>query len=317
MVALSYRQIALGWHPEAEQNGRFRLINLATLVLVVMLAAAVSLIDVPKEERRERAVVPERIARFVSQRKPPPPPKPEIKPEPVLPPPPVVEQPPRVVRERPAEKAKPLTEEQKEARKVAEDSGLLALRSEMASLIGSASEARAALGGDLSVGEGADLVAGHDANIITAGTAGGSGGVDGSKIAMPGTHTQLKAGEIAQVLDGLADVEDEEVATAGTGERAPGGRSKEDVSMVFDQNKGALYALYERQRRKTLGLEGTVVLELTVAPSGDVTAVRIVSSDLNSPALEARLIARIKQFSFGAMDSPPLTVIFPIEFLPS
>jgi hypothetical protein len=45
-----------------------------------------------------------------------------------------------------------------------------------------------------------------------------------------------------------------------------------------------------------------VVLELKIAPSGQVEGLRIVSSELKAEELEKKLLARIRQFDFGAKD---------------
>jgi len=86
---------------------------------------------------------------------------------------------------------------------------------------------------------------------------------------------------------------------------------------VFDQHKGSLYSIYNRERRKKPGLKGKIVLELTISPEGKVTAARIVSSELNDPSLERRLLARVKMFKFQEKSVEPVTVVFPVEFLPS
>ena len=60
--------------------------------------------------------------------------------------------------------------------------------------------------------------------------------------------------------------------------------------------------MYARALRDNPALQGKVVLELTIAPSGDITAARIVSSDLNDPEFESKLLARIRLFKFEAKD---------------
>ena len=72
-----------------------------------------------------------------------------------------------------------------------------------------------------------------------------------------------------------------------------------------------------RALRQNPALQGKVVVELTIAPSGVVTAVRIVSSDLKDPEFEAELIARIRLFRFKAKDVAPLTTTKPIDFFPA
>ncbi|HEY5323604.1 MAG TPA: TonB family protein [Caldimonas sp.] len=106
----------------------------------------------------------------------------------------------------------------------------------------------------------------------------------------------------------------------GTATRGGGGkasRSIEDVRLVFERNKGSIYAIYNRALREEPGLQGKVVLKLTIAPEGNVVDVRIESSDLKTPELEAKLLARIRQFDFGAKDVNQMIVSYPVDFLPS
>lgn len=93
-------------------------------------------------------------------------------------------------------------------------------------------------------------------------------------------------------------------------------RSIEDVKLVFERNKGAMYAIYNRALRDDPSLQGKVVLKLTIAPSGSVEC-RIESSELKVPELEAKLLARIRQFDFGAKDVDTMIVNWPVDFLPS
>ena len=71
-------------------------------------------------------------------------------------------------------------------------------------------------------------------------------------------------------------------------------RAIEDVRLVFERNKGSIYAIYNRALRDEPGLQGKVVLKLTIAPSGGVTDLRIVSSELKMPEVEQKLLARIR-----------------------
>jgi hypothetical protein len=60
-----------------------------------------------------------------------------------------------------------------------------------------------------------------------------------------------------------------------------------------------------------------VVLKLTIAPSGGVVECRLESSELRTLELEAKLLARIRQFDFGAKDVDQMIVTWPVDFLPS
>jgi hypothetical protein len=56
-----------------------------------------------------------------------------------------------------------------------------------------------------------------------------------------------------------------------TGNSGKASRAREEVEIVFDRNKGALYALYGRALRDQPELAGKLVLEFTIAPSGEIT----------------------------------------------
>jgi len=45
--------------------------------------------------------------------------------------------------------------------------------------------------------------------------------------------------------------------------------------------------------------------------------VRVVSTELKTPELEQKLLARIRQFDFGAKDVDMMVVSWPVDFLPS
>ena len=102
-----------------------------------------------------------------------------------------------------------------------------------------------------------------------------------------------------------------------TGSSGKASRSREEIETVFDRNKGALYALYTRAQRDNPELQGKLVLEITIAPSGDVTNVRVVSSELGDAELERKIVARVKLFRFEAKDVETITASKPIDFFPA
>ncbi len=106
----------------------------------------------------------------------------------------------------------------------------------------------------------------------------------------------------------------------GTVQRSGSGkasRSIEEIRLVFERNKGAIYAIYNRALREDPALQGKIVLELKIAPTGEVTGLRLVSSELKAAELESKLLARVRQFDFGAKDVELMTVTWPVDFLPS
>ena len=86
---------------------------------------------------------------------------------------------------------------------------------------------------------------------------------------------------------------------------------------MFDRNKGAIFALYNRALRQNPALEGKLVLRLTISPDGQVTFCEIVSSELGDPDLESKLVQRVLLFQFEPKDVEPITTTKPIEFFPA
>jgi len=150
-------------------------------------------------------------------------------------------------------------------------------------------------------GRATTLVAGGSPNGVDGGT--GSGGSrGGGGLGGEGNGTGTGTGK------------------GGTLQKGGGGkasRSIEEIKLVFERNKGAIYAIYNRALREDPGLQGKVVLELSIAPSGALVACRIVSSELHAAELESKLLARIRQFEFGAKDVDQIVVTWPVDFLPS
>lgn len=64
-------------------------------------------------------------------------------------------------------------------------------------------------------------------------------------------------------------------------------------------------------------LQGKIVLELTIAPSGSVTRCVLVSSELHDAVLGQKISQRVKLFNFEARDVSEVTITCPIEFLPA
>jgi TonB family protein len=94
-------------------------------------------------------------------------------------------------------------------------------------------------------------------------------------------------------------------------------RSEEEIALVFTRNKTAIDTMYQRALRDKPDLQGKVVLELTITPDGSVSRCEVISSDLNDPELERKLVARVKSFRFEAKDVGTMTVTKPIDFFPS
>ncbi len=100
-------------------------------------------------------------------------------------------------------------------------------------------------------------------------------------------------------------------------QRRSGARSREEIELVFEQNKAAIFALYNRALRRDPTLEGKLVLKFTILPSGEVIDCEVVSSELGDAELEKKLAMRVRMFRFEAKDVVPVTTTKPIEFFPA
>ena len=317
MSSVYYEQLALDWSPENKDNKQFNLIVFVVVFVMLLTGIVISSVTVPDESRVARNVVPERIANFIIEKKKPEPKKVKPRPKPAPKPKPL---PKPVVKKLAKVKAqKPLTKTQKKAREKAAESGLLALGNELADLMDT-SDISSMVGGDVKLSAvSATAATSQNRALLTTDASKGSGGVDAVEYTAAVGKTLLTPREITQVRQSLLSSErqSKSSSTQGNRSRSAGVRAEEDITIVFDQNKSKLYSIYNRARRTNLNLKGKIVLEITISPSGKVTQIKVVSSELNDPKLESRLVNRIKLFSFGALKVEQVIVTYPIEFLPS
>jgi TonB family protein len=253
--------------------------------------------------------VPPRLARLVIERKAPPPPPP--------PPPPKIDPVPRPVEQpRPTQPQPAPVDRTEQARKRASQAGLLPFQEQLAALRDSSIVEKAAQTKNLVGAVGATTRA--ERSLITSRVGSGSGGINTAALSRGygGGAGSLSGHETTQVTSSIATAArgSENVQRAGSGKAS---RSEEEIALVFDRNKGAIYALYTRALRDKPNLQGKLVLELTIAPDGTVTHCAVVSSELNDPELERKLVARVKMFRFEAKDVGAITVTKPIDFFPA
>jgi len=96
------------------------------------------------------------------------------------------------------------------------------------------------------------------------------------------------------------------------------GRTDEEIQIVFDRHKAALYRLYNRELRRDPTLQGQIVLRITIEPDGSVSLCAVQVSDMDAPKLSAQIAGRVKSFDFGAKEGiPAITFLYPIDFLPA
>ena len=300
MLAPYFRRFELPWGLGEESERSFVKLLRILIIIATVLAIIVALLPKPERERVKPTDLPERVLQLiVEKQKPPPPPPPpeEKKPEPDKP------KPEPKPTDKPVEKPKPNVRNQ----------GMLALADELADLRDQNLDVK-----DPQMKTPVDD-ARSERNLITSQAGRASGGINTANMARGfgggagaiGTHTTTQV-QHGSGLDPNAGGHVQRTGTSGKASRA-----REEVEIEFDRNKGALYALYGRALRDQPELAGKLVLEFTIAPSGEITMCRVVSSELKDPELEKKIVARVRLIHFKAADVEPLTVSKPIDFFPA
>lgn len=96
------------------------------------------------------------------------------------------------------------------------------------------------------------------------------------------------------------------------------GRTDEEIQIVFDRYKAALYHIYNKELRMDPTLRGKILLRIAIETGGEVSLCKVESTDLRSPALVEKIVARIRRFNFGPKEGvPQITILYPIDFLPA
>jgi TonB family protein len=326
--------LTLPWSISAEDEQRFRRILTIAMLMTIALGIAIPLAPVFKKPVEE-IVVPPRVAKLlfekrtepkkpkpkpIEKKKPEPKPVEKKKPEPV--PEPIVKKkpipkkrpkpPPKVVK-KPVPK-KPVVNTTELARKKAKTTGLLAMSDSLADLRDQSSVNK--LRGAKRLNNGGATAKQTSRSLITSKIAGASGGINTAKLSRSTGSTQLSSRTATEVSSPVTPVATKKKAK-GKGSNLQASRSIEEIQIVFDKNKSTIYNLYYRELRKDPSLQGKLVLRLTIAPSGRVTGIELVSSELSLPSLEQKLLQRVKMFSFGAKSVDTITITYPIDFLPA
>ena len=94
------------------------------------------------------------------------------------------------------------------------------------------------------------------------------------------------------------------------------GRSDEDIRKIMDRNKGAIFSIYNRALRKDPMLAGKMTVQMVIEPSGEVSSVKLLASELDDPTLEQKLLARIRMMMFGEKSVMSTTLNYSFDFLP-
>lgn len=314
-----YRDYELPWTLSDDQEAKFRKILTITLAVLLVLSLIWPFLPTPERDPNEVVEIEPRFAQLLLEKEPVPPPPPPRVEEPEPEPEPVAQDEPEIVPEpvvEPEPVVAPPPEEQ--ARERASVAGLLPFADDLASLRDNSVVDQVASNRPLTGAVGA--AERNERSLITSNVGAASGGINTAQLSRNTGGTGLSGRATTQVETPVAAVgrgnaEGSDVQRSGSSNR--GSRSREEIEMVFDRNKGAIYALYNRALRNDPSLEGKLVLRLTISPEGVVTFCEIASSELNDPELERKLVQRVKLFRFDAKDVEAITTTKPIDFFPA
>lgn len=291
------------WTVSYEEDRRFRRILLQMLLICLAIGVITPYIRIPQPVPDLAVELPPRRVRLLTEPVTQQPAPVTVSPEAEAPaePQPVAVTPPRVPRVTPRQKAS--------------RTGVLAMSDALAELRSKTPKVEVNQQQNAAIHHGPAETA--QPSLLTANLTRGSQGIAG--------------GVAPQLVLGTVGLPEREGSGQGTGNRgaelaARSGsaaissgpvRSKEEIQEILDRNKGAMYRLYNRALQKEGGLQGKLVMSLTIAPAGEVTRCVILSSDLDAATLEEQLVTLVRRIDFGNKPgAPAVTTRVPIEFFP-
>jgi hypothetical protein len=312
---LHSRPLTMPWTWGGEDDRRFQKSLLSALAVCLLLVLILPLIRLP-EPPAAQETPPEQVLHItMALPRPPPPPR-------VLPPPPKLVAQKPIQKPTPQQALKPPTEEPVkpavEAKVEPKPTGLMAFKDRLAALADTKIDP--ALGSQAHINNANNSVGTPERAMLTTSAPGSSGGINLAAVSRglgPGGGNErnaIRGGALTQASSGI-----------GTGAAAsrpvsggPGpGRTDEEIQIVFDRHKAQLYRLYNLELRRDPTLQGKIILRLTIEPDGSVSLCLLHGTNMDAPDLAAQVVGQVKTFNFGAKVVPPVTIIYPIDFLPA
>jgi hypothetical protein len=310
---LHSRPLTMPWTWGGEDDRRFQKSLLGVLAVCLLLALILPLIPLPLAQAPAETP-PEQVLHItMALPRPPPPPH-------VLPPPPKlavqkpVEKPtPQQARKAPTEEPVKPAVETPEPPKPA---GLMVFKERLAALADTKIDPE--LGAQARINNCTPSVGTPERAMLTTSAPGSSGGINLAAVSRGlggGTERDaIHGGSLTQASSGIGTAAAASRPVSG----GPGpGRTDEEIQIVFDRHKSQLYRLYNLELRRDPTLQGKIILRLTIEPDGSVSLCQLHGSNMNAPDLAAQVVERVKTFNFGAKVVPPVTIIYPIDFLPA
>ncbi len=313
----------LPWSSSRDEDQRFNKILGVLAVVFLVLSVMVTVLKVPALTRAEKEQLPPQLARVMLQKQ-------------ELPPPKVVE--PPKVEEKKSEEKKP--EKKIEAVKPIEKAQTPPSKKEVIDKAKEQAQAQISTFKDdlmemremaqttmvetasATINDAAAKATQVDRSMINSGQTKGSGGINVGAYASRDTGgVALSGRETTKVKSGLADASKKAAGATGSGGGNADGaggaaRSEEEMRKVMEQHKSSIFSIYNRALRDNAALQGKVKFKIVIDPSGQVVEVSIEFSELKEPALEAKLISKLKSISFPSSAVLRTTFYQTLDFLP-
>jgi len=339
--SVPYRGMIMPWAREAESERRFRRVVLLALFLCFVLGAPILLIKVPVPDRSVAvAKIPERLVELVKKEMPKPAParKPASKELPDD-------------SKQAKKETKPRPDQKKPepvaggggapAAKKAEDVGVLKFKNAFKDLMKEIPVARigteARLSTDSPQAKGQAVA--QRSLVAMQAVGGSSGGIGGAGVSRnvgngkgrgsgygagsgggygAGSGSGYGAGSGAGFVRVESSIKGLEESARPTSDGLGLGRTDEEIQIVFDRYKAALYRIYNQELRKDPTLRGKILMRLSIEPDGAVSLCKVESTELPSPELVDKIVERIRRFNFGPKEGvKKMTILYPIDFLPA
>jgi periplasmic protein TonB len=313
----------LPWSSSRFEDQRFNKILAVLVIVFLVLSIVVTVLNVPALTRAEKEQLPPQLARVMLQKQELPPPK-------VVEPPKVEEK--KIEEKKPEKKieaVKPVEKVQTPpAKKEVIDKAKEQAQAQISTFKDDLMEMREMAQTTMvetasaTINDAAATATQVDRSMINSGQTKGSGGINVGAYASHDTGgVALSGRETTKVKSGLADASKKAAgatnAGGGNSDGAGGAaRSEEDIRKVMEQYKASFFSIYNRALKEDATLQGKVVVKLVIDPTGQIVDAAIVSSELNNPALEAKILAKIKSINFSAANVTRFTINYSFDFLP-
>ncbi|MCH8249003.1 MAG: TonB family protein [Proteobacteria bacterium] len=308
-----YREYDLPWTTGRSQDKKFqRLLGIIFLICLV-LSIVWPFIPVPEPDPFDVEDIPPRIVKLLLEEKPlppPPPPPVEREPEPEA----INPEPERVVEADPEPEPEPVPDRAEVARAQAQ-AAMMPFAADLADLVDNDLLNQVADRRELSASVGRAVR--NERSMITSKVGSASGGINTAAMSRNTGGSGIAGRSTTRVASPVAGIGQAGGGARRSGSSGKASRSREEIELVFDKNKGAIFALYNRALRRNPSLEGKLVLRLTIDPNGVVSFCEIISSELGDEELERKLVQRVKLFRFDAKDVETITTTKPIDFFPA